>query len=209
MCGIYKITNQLNGKVYIGQSRDIESRWKRHQRYPIDSKKPLYLAFKKYGLKNFSFEVIEECPEEDLNEREQYWIIYYNSYGNGYNATRGGEGNRKVDVQQIIDSYNRLGMCTEVSKELNVSAHTVGKILTQNGVNHYLSTEAWKYKCKPVAQYTKDDVFVQQFDSLTDAARYLINIGVTKTGLRTIQGHIGECCRGKHQTVYGYKWKFL
>jgi len=101
MCGIYKITNKLNNKCYIGKSSDINKRWQTH-RYEYKGKreynKLLYAAFRKYGLENFTFEVLEEFNKDDYekfaNNREQYWIMYYNSYENGYNATLGGDGGR-------------------------------------------------------------------------------------------------------------------
>ena len=69
MTGIYKITNTITKKVYIGLSNDIEQRWKTHKkRYKIESDKEyekyLYRSFRKYGLEAFTFEVIEECPPE-------------------------------------------------------------------------------------------------------------------------------------------------
>lgn len=103
ICGIYKIKNLINGKVYIGQSVDIYKRWGDHksmaiaEKYKIGYDYPLYRAFRKYGLENFSFEVIEECDREELNEREMYYIESYRSYikyedSNGYNQTLGGDG---------------------------------------------------------------------------------------------------------------------
>ena len=97
MIGIYKIENLINGKVYIGQSINIKERWNEHKlinsRASKDALKkqkyPLYLAFQKYGLENFSFEVLEECPREQLNEKEKYYIDLYSSYDYGYNSTRG------------------------------------------------------------------------------------------------------------------------
>lgn len=63
--GIYKITNLLNNKCYIGQSRNIYRRWQAH-RYANDSY-PLHVAMKKYGMENFSFEISEECNIDELN----------------------------------------------------------------------------------------------------------------------------------------------
>ena len=70
MIGIYKITNKLNGKVYIGQSINIKQRWKQHRTNATVRKENLYLAFQKYGLENFSFEVLETCQEKELDEKE-------------------------------------------------------------------------------------------------------------------------------------------
>ncbi len=91
MIGIYKITNNVNKKVYIGQSIDIKRRWREHKKCK-DLYNPLYQDMKVNRIDNFSFDVIEECSQQQLNEREQFWISYYDSYKNGYNRTIGGEG---------------------------------------------------------------------------------------------------------------------
>lgn len=83
--GIYKIENLLNHKIYIGQSRNISQRWKDHRNLYKKDDSPLYRAMRKYGIENFSFKIIEECPIDLLNERECYWIKYYNSLNEGYN----------------------------------------------------------------------------------------------------------------------------
>lgn len=88
---IYKITNQVNSKVYIGQTNNLERRRKEHW-FRYDRNQPLYQAFNKYGRDSFKMEGIEFV--ENYNEREKYWIAFYDSYGKGgYNATRGGEEN--------------------------------------------------------------------------------------------------------------------
>lgn len=80
VCGIYKITNQVNGKFYIGQSRNIKKRWRQHtsglnRPNPLSrGSYPLRAAFLKYGLDQFNFDIIEECPEEQLLTREAFWI---------------------------------------------------------------------------------------------------------------------------------------
>lgn len=111
ICGIYKIENLVNGKVYIGQSNDIKKRWYSHKRdSSIETSKnynyPLYKAFRKYGVDNFKFEIIEECLKEELNDKEIYYIQLYRSYinfedSNGYNQTLGGDGNRGTHLNYI------------------------------------------------------------------------------------------------------------
>lgn len=91
--GIYKITNMINGKSYIGQSNDIKRRWKEHRsKHSWKSNHVIYRAFKKYGFENFKFEIIEECDVKFLSEKEKYYIAEFDTYKNGYNETEGGEG---------------------------------------------------------------------------------------------------------------------
>ena len=91
ICGIYKISNE-NGGVYIGQSTDIYWRWKFYESLDCESQRRLYNSLKKYGFENHTFEIIEECPREMLNEREIYWIQFHNSFNteNGMNLQFGG-----------------------------------------------------------------------------------------------------------------------
>jgi len=85
ICGIYKITNKETNKIYIGQSIDIFSRWRKHYECQLDKwHKELY----KFPEK-FSFEILELCDKEKLDEREAYYIKLYNSYLSGYNRTPG------------------------------------------------------------------------------------------------------------------------
>lgn len=106
MIGIYKITKISNGKSYIGQSNDIQRRFKEHQQKGASSRIPLDIAIQKYGISAFTYEVLEECPLNKLNEREQYWIAYYDTCNNGYNCSIGGE-------QQSIGSNNGRAKLTE------------------------------------------------------------------------------------------------
>ncbi len=87
---IYKITNKINDKIYIGQTiRSLEERVKEHKRKKNCS---LYKAFNKYGIENFDFEIIEKCNStEEMNEKEIYWIKYYDCLmPKGYNLCEGG-----------------------------------------------------------------------------------------------------------------------
>lgn len=108
---IYKITNKTNGKLYIGQTTKIRAtdRFSQHRylaNHPEQEKSPSYLhrAMRSNGIDNFSFEVIEEIPNTQLNERGIYWIEYYNSLSpNGYNLTSGGEGTLGYSRPQSLE----------------------------------------------------------------------------------------------------------
>ena len=106
MVGIYKITKKENGKCYIGQSNDCERRFKEHQQRGEKSRIPVDVAIQKYGKDAFDYEIIEECSIEQLNEREEYWIKFYNSKEEGYNCSDGGN-------QQSIGSNNGRAKLTE------------------------------------------------------------------------------------------------
>lgn len=135
MIGIYKIENLLNKHCYIGQSIDILRRWRQHRSDYKVYNTSLYAAFKKYGLENFSFEVIEECKPEELNDKEIYWIQYYDSYKNGYNQTTGGSQYSawiKIDDEQLseIISYLQNSELSqqEIAKLFNVGEDTISEI---------------------------------------------------------------------------------
>ena len=90
MIGIYKITNNLNGHCYIGQSIDIKTRWNHHRNYPVhNSNYPLYKAFAKYGIENFTFELVEPVPKDQLSEREKFYINFYQTKEVGLNERNG------------------------------------------------------------------------------------------------------------------------
>ncbi len=94
---IYIIQNNFNNKVYIGQTtKTIEERYKQHLSCKDNS--AIHQSMRKHGIENFYVSKIEECPNEKLNEREVYWIKYYNSYKNGYNMTEGGQVNGIVET---------------------------------------------------------------------------------------------------------------
>ena len=105
MIGIYKITNKINNHSYVGKSINIQERWNEHKRESMlpeekwqqnkrHEQTKLHKAIRKYGVESFLFEIIEECSINELNEKEIYWIAYYNTYLNPehYNMTPGGDG---------------------------------------------------------------------------------------------------------------------
>lgn len=124
MTGIYKITNTINNKCYIGQSVDVKRRWRQHKVSCEDY--PLYRAFKKYGIENFNFEIILECSKEELTKQEQYYIQHYRSLEKQYgynqvfpiaenNEGHGGHG-KVLTYDQILEIFDILNN-TDISKE--------------------------------------------------------------------------------------------
>ena len=93
VCGIYKITNKNNGLCYVGQSVDVADRWKQHIKCGLGIDMPaqnkLYKAMLKDGVTNFTFELLEQCDRQLLNEKERFYINLYQAYEFGYNSTSG------------------------------------------------------------------------------------------------------------------------
>ena len=135
--GIYKITNKVNNKAYIGQSIDIHQRWNKHKSNSFNENSESYnstigYAIRKYGVTNFAFEIIEKCCVELLDEREIHWISYYDTYHNGYNETLGGQSGRKEPDERTIgimhDLANTQLTFLKISQKWDVSVKTVDSI---------------------------------------------------------------------------------
>lgn len=138
---IYIIKNKINNKVYIGQTmQSVEERYKQHlkscrckQHYKI------YRAMNKYGVDNFYYEILErDVKEEDIDEREIYWIEYYDSFKNGYNSTTGGDGRtiyKELDIDYIVQSLKDGKQMKELAEEFNVNVCTIRRTLDRNNIS--------------------------------------------------------------------------
>ena len=139
---IYKITNTINGKFYIGQTiQNVKERFYQHCATKCSkavSNMAIHRAIKKYGKSNFTVEVIEEIDSANLNDRERYWIKYYNSYNNGYNSTKGGQDGCKsfkdLDVESIIKEYNTGKSLRTLGTIFKVDKQTIKDLLIRHNV---------------------------------------------------------------------------
>lgn len=143
---IYKITNLINGKIYIGQTiQSIRDRWYRHvgnSKWLSQDENNMAIkrAIRKYGKNNFSLELIETCRREDLNDKEKYWIQYYDSYTNGYNSTLGGQGgfksfkNTNEECLEIINHYCNGLSLRQIGVIYNIDKSTVKGILIRHNI---------------------------------------------------------------------------
>lgn len=202
---IYKIYNDINDKVYIGQTGlTIEHRFKEHlAKAKSEERKnlPIYNAMRKYGIDHFFVEQIEET--ENLDEREIYWIKQYNSYENGYNATLGGGGNARRDYQKIIDLYKEHQNATKVAEIIGCERHLICRILKANHIEVISSAEIIKRdKSKMIGQYNKNTLeLLKIYPSAMEAGRQIGNNGAS--------AHIIKCANGNRKSAYGYVWRYI
>lgn len=127
VCGVYKITNNVNGKVYIGQSINIKNRWKDHinaLNREDSSCTLLQCAWNKYKQESFSFEILELCSEDMLDEVETKYIDIYDVCKNGYNIEPGGNANKHLSnetKQKIREAHLGMKASEETRKKMSES----------------------------------------------------------------------------------------
>ena len=212
MAYIYKITNDINDKVYIGKTEfDVNKRFLEHCR---DSGKdelqnrPLYKAMRKYGVSHFHISIVEET--DDPNNREVFWIEYYQSYHFGYNATFGGDGKRFLDYNRIISTYLETNNLAETARRCSVHNDSVRNILRANNISITPSSEVNQALSMPIAMFDKKDTLIAQFESIAQAVYFLIKNGYTESkNVNGISSHIVHVCKNKRKSAYGYIFKYL
>ena len=198
-CGIYKIENQVNQKVYIGQSTNIATRWRRHRSEAnnLNNSYPLYRAMRKYGLENFSFEIIEECSREDLDSRERYWIKKFDSYYNGYNSTLGGHSKRGYSLSESFKEKCRNRRHTQETKQrMSISAKG-RKPSTDTLLKMRESAKGNSRRNKAVLLFI-NGVPMKEFNSVKEAALY--------NNISTSQ--MSRLCSGKRNSTTDQIWRY-
>ena len=163
---IYKITNTINSKSYIGQTiQNVKERFYQHCATKCSkavSNMAIHRAIKKYCKSNFTVEVIEEIDSANLNDRERYWIKYYNSYNNGYNSTKGGQDGCKpfkdLDVESIIKEYNTEKSLRTLGTIFKVDKQTIKDLLIRHNVE-LRTTRTYKLSQKDRDKVLEDFAF--------------------------------------------------
>lgn len=211
MAYIYQITNDINGKIYIGKTEfSIEKRFKEHCADAFkdrNEKRPLYAAMRKYGIEHFHIELIEETDNPE--EREVFWIENKRSFKNGYNATIGGDGKHYIDYDLVISTYKELNSIIDTALKLNIHRDSVSNILRQNNIPIISSSEINLKKFGKITNmYSLEDEFLRSFPSTNEAARYMVENNLTGCKQSTIKQHITEVCTGRRKTAAKYKWKY-
>ncbi len=207
--GIYKITSPTN-KIYVGQSIDIEKRWKKYRDWVNHNQPKIFRSMKKYGIENHIFEIIEECNVNELDKRELYWkqhyldILGWNNVlfcqlKDGKGGFRSEETKRKMSESnkgRIFSEESKLKM--KISRNKRVIPKETGQKISQSKkgirVDSIFTKERNNKLKKPVMQFTLEGVLVAEYPSYIDARE--------KTKIK-----MTEALRGKTKTAGGFIWK--
>lgn len=216
MIGIYKITSPT-GRVYVGQSVNIENRWTHYKLLDCEDQPKLFSSFKKYGVENHNFEVKERCELDELNKRERYWQEFYNVIEEGLNCklvrTKDKSGYLSKETRLKISRANKgkeSSMKDKThSEETKNKMSKSAKSRTQNLFGFFgKHSEESKRKMseskkgrpaknrRKIIQKDKEGNIVKEWPSLTEAQNAL-----------NIKG-IGNVLTGRAKTAGGYVWEY-
>ena len=211
MVGIYKIVNPKN-KVYIGQSVDIDGRksqYKYLSKYSLGRK--IFNSIKKYGWENHTFDIIEECKVEELDNKEIFYGEKYNTLGkDGLNLKLGAgrglcsdETKRKMSISATASMTPERRAILSKAKlgKKHSEAHNLAKCVPRVNKEGFKNNGKWVSRKRAVEQYDLDGNFIQRYDLIRDA-----EIKYHPKKLR--KNNIVNCCRGNQKTAYGFIWEY-
>lgn len=225
--GIYCIENSITGKKYIGQSRNINDRWYKHKselNHNVHDNDYLQNAWNKYGEENFRFYILDQCDENDLDEKEKYYIELHDTLNreHGYNLKSGGQNGgakaseyvRQKQSKALRESYQNNDDLRNKRKtdalEQWADPEIKEKIMgSNNGMygKHHTEEARKKISEKHKGKISPHRIIVpivcveldQVFECPADAAK-MFSLNST---------NILHVCRGLRKTCGGYHWKFL
>lgn len=204
---IYLVTNLINNKKYVGQTTlTINERWKRHIYEAIYKLDDFYFhkAIKKYGVENFKVEELCSCNDNELDEKEIYYIEYYKTYyiyKKGYNLTRGGSGYTKVNKNEIMKLWDNGLSAIEIARVFGFYIRTITDVLKRNNVaQEEIYSRSQKYgarwRQKKIYQYNFNGELINVYDNLEEMHQL--------TGYR--KDYISAACRHTYPAANGYLW---
>lgn len=175
---IYLIENDINDKKYVGlTTRNISIRWREHLRH---SDQYIDKAIQKYGREHFSIIELEECDDSVLDEREKYWISFYDSFNNGYNLTPGGREENLIFLpdkkEEVKQMWNRGYGQKDIIEATKLNVETVHNYLLKSGVSledirNRQREKISKIKSKPILQYDLQGNLIKKWASTSEATK--------------------------------------
>lgn len=206
---IYKYTNIINNKSYIGKTKNINNRRVQHEKNITIRKNTKFgNALRKYPIDNFNFSILCTIRTSDLikldnilNNLEMYFIKKYDSLNIGYNLTLGGDGfiGYKHSKETIIKIKQGKQFISEHTKSkisnsmMGSNNPRFGKILTLEQKINLITSRNIK-----ILQFDKNNNLIKEWESISEAARIL----------KTSKSHISSCCQNKRKTACKFIWKY-
>ena len=201
---IYLITNHINGKRYVGQTvNPIHYRWSKHIEEAYGGNKSnslLHRAIIKYGASNFGINILEECADTELNEKEKNYIKKYDTYythNKGYNMTWGGEGVTKYSDDEILYLWNQGYRNCEIARLLGAKDTTISlRIQSLIGSNAAKARRIDSRKIS-IIQYDLQGNYIKEWESAS----------IAEKELNLSQGSISRCCNKQRTNSGNFLWK--
>jgi len=193
--GIYKITSPTN-KIYIGQSIDVEKRWKVYKRLGCVLQKKLYNSLKKYGWDNHIHEIIEKCSKEHLYQRESFWKKYYLE-----------QNHQNWNQVLFCELYDRGGPISEATKK-KISEYSLGKKLTQNHKDNIKKARIGMIFTQNHKNNMSNSRFRYQILCIENNIIYKSAHDASKK-LNIYPHSILKVCKGLYKQTKGYTFKFI
>lgn len=214
ICGIYTITNLVNGKIYVGRSVDVFDRLIHHKselKCNRHYNKHLQDAYNEYGVENFVFELLEEHFSKVLPSMENWWCNMLNTHDRkyGYNIDKTGPNSKMGPSKEMIEKLRNIKL-TEAQKE-NLRIKNTGKKYSEEtnkkkgkpGINNpfygrHHTLENKIKRAREVYQYSLEEEYIGEFYSIKEAEN---QTGVLATS-------IIACCKERYHTAGGFIWKY-
>lgn len=199
---IYIVRNDVNDYVYIGLTKQpVTERFRQHiyAANHMKLKSKFYNAIREIGSAHFSVDVLEHCRDEELSEREKYYIKIYDSFHAGYNSTPGGENRESlIDESEFIDDCYNLSLI-DVGVKYGIKIQTVIKKMSVLGVSNRLRMSGYGTSKIPVIAYDKQFNPLHRFESISEAIRSLHKSDYG-------YAYISQACK-QGNIAYGYRWQ--
>lgn len=211
MSYIYVITNNINGKQYVGKTDfTIEQRWKSHVSDCYKKKdwnRPLYRAIRKHGVENFNIKVLEECENTNANNRECFWIKKLNTYEDGYNATLGGDGQSLYNHEEILQSYYNGLTLKQIQLNIGCDEKTIRRVLRASGILNARDNYLQQHNCQVQMLDKNTKNILLEFTQYKKAAEWICKNNYTNnSNLQTVANNIRKAAIKEKPSAYGFCW---